>query len=133
MNIGKLGEAQVLTKFIELGIQVYFPFGEGSSVDLIAEFNGKSNRIQVKSTEKDNNGTLIFSICSTTLQEGGKIQKHIYSTNEIDYFALYSSVTDEVYLLPIKEAPTKKFSLRYKEPYSSKSHKAEDYLLTNFL
>ena len=76
---------------------------------------------------------MIFSICSTTLQEGGKIQKHIYSTNEIDYFALYSSVTDEVYLLPIKEAPTKKFSLRYKEPYSSKSHKAEDYLLTNFL
>ena len=53
--------------------------------------------------------------------------------NEIDYFALYSSVTDEVYLLPIKESPTKKFSLRYKEPYSSKSHKAEDYLLTNFL
>lgn len=133
MNIGKLGEAKVLTKFIELGIQVYLPFGEGSSVDLIAEFNGKLNRIQVKSTEKDNNGTLIFSICSTTLQEGGKIQKHIYSTNEIDYFALYSSVTDEVYLLPIKEAPTKKFSLRYKEPYSSKSHKAEDYLLTNFL
>lgn len=133
MNIGKLGEAKVLTKFTELGIQVYLPFGEGSSVDLIAEFNGKLNRIQVKSTEKDNNGTLVFSICSTTLQEGGKIQKHIYSTNEIDYFALYSSVTDEVYLLPIEEAPTKKFSLRYKESYTLKSHKAEDYLLTNFL
>lgn len=133
MNIGKLGEAKVLTKFIELGIQVYLPFGEGSSVDLIAEFNGKLNRIQIKSTEKENNGTLVFSICSTTIQKNGKVQKHIYSADEIDYFALYSSITDEVYLLPIEEAPTKKFSLRYKEPYNSKSHKAEDYLLTKVL
>lgn len=133
MNIGKLGEAKVLAKFTELGIQVYLPFGEGSSVDLIAEFNGKLNRIQVKSTEKENNGTLVFSICSTTIQKDRKIQKHIYSADEIDYFALYSSITDEVYLLPIEEAPTKKFSLRYKEPYNSKSHKAEDYLLTKIL
>lgn len=133
MNIGKLGEAKVLTKFTELGIQVYLPFGEGSSVDLIAEFNGKLNRIQVKSTEKENNGTLVFSICSTTIQKDRKIQKHIYSADEIDYFALYSSITDEVYLLPIEEVPTKKFSLRYKEPYNSKSHKAEDYLLSRIL
>ena len=69
-NIGNLGEAKVLAKFVELGIQVYTPFGDGSVVDLIADFNGKLNRIQVKSTEKDANGALIFSICSTTIQKG---------------------------------------------------------------
>ena len=132
-NIGNLGEAKVLAKFVELGIQVYTPFGDGSVVDLIADFNGKLNRIQVKSTEKDANGALIFSICSTTIQKGGEIKKHIYSDMEIDYFALYSSITDEVYLLPVKEAPTKKFSLRYKEPYNIKSNKAEDFLITNFI
>lgn len=84
-NIGNLGEAKVLAKFVELGIQVYIPFGDGSTAD------------------------------------------------EIDYFALYSSVTDEVYLLPIEKAPTKKFSLRYKEPYNSKSNKAEDFLITKIL
>lgn len=131
-NIGNLGEAKVLAKFVELGIQVYLPFGDGSVVDLIADFNDKLNRIQIKSTEIDNNGTLTFSICSTTIHKGGEIQKHIYSNDEIDYFALYSSITDEVYLLPIEEAPTKRFSLRYKEPYSSKSHKAEDFLITKF-
>ena len=132
-NIGNLGEAKVLAKFVELGIQVYLPFGDGSVVDLIAEFNGKLNRIQIKSTEKDSDGALVFSICSTVVRSGGELQKHIYSSEEIDYFALYSSITDEVYLLPIQEAPTKKFSLRYKEPYSSKSHKAEDYLITKIL
>ena len=132
-NIGNLGEAKVLAKFVELGIQVYLPFGDGSTVDLVAEFNGKLNRIQIKSTEKDSNGALVFSICSTTVRSGGELQKHIYSSEEIDYFALYSSITDEVYLLPIEEAPTKKFSLRYKEPYSSISHKAEDYLITKIL
>lgn len=132
-NIGNLGEAKVLAKFVELGVQVYIPFGDGSTADLIADFNGKLNRIQIKSTEKDSDGSLVFSICSTTVRTGGEIQKHIYSADEIDYFALYSSITDEVYLLPIEKAPTKKFSLRYKEPYNSKSNKAEDFLITKIL
>lgn len=132
MNIGNLGEAKVLTKFTELGIQTYIPFGDGSTVDLIAEFNGKLNKIQVKSTAIENNGSLNFSICSTTLHTGGEIQKHIYSNEEIDYFALYSYITDEVYLLPINEAPSKKFTLRYKEPYKVNSNKAKDYLIDNY-
>ena len=66
-NIGNLGEAKVLAKFVELGIQVYIPFGDGSTADLIADFNGKLNRIQIKSTEKDSDGSLVFSICSTTV------------------------------------------------------------------
>ena len=132
-SVGNLGEAKVLAKFVELGIQVYLPFGDGSVVDLIADFNGKLNRIQVKSTEKDSDGSLVFSICSTTVHSGGELKKHIYTSDEIDYFALYSSVTDEVYLLPIEKAPTKKFSLRYKEPYHSQSNKAEDFLLTKII
>ena len=132
-NIGNLGEAKVLAKFVELGVQVYIPFGDGSTADLIADFNGKLNKIQIKSTEKDSDGSLVFSICSTTVRAGGEIQKHIYSVDEIDYFALYSSITDEVYLLPIEKAPAKKFSLRYKEPYNSKSNKAEDFLITKIL
>ena len=132
-KIGNLGEAKVLAKFVELGIQVYLPFGDGSTADLIAEFNGKLNRIQVKSTEKDDNGSLTFSICSTTLHAGGEIQKHVYTEDEIDYFALYSSVTDEVYLLPVNEAPTKKFTIRYKAPYRTQSNKAENFLITKIL
>ena len=133
MNICNLGEAKVLTKFVELGIPVFIPFGDGSVVDLIADFNGKLNRIQVKSTAIEEDGCLTFSICSTTVRVNGELHKHIYSSSEIDYFALYSSITDKVYLLSIKDAPMKKFSLRYKEPYHSKSHKASEYEIENVL
>ena len=133
MKIGNLGEAKVLAKFVELGIQCYLPFGDGSTADLIAEFNGKLNRIQVKSTTKDENGSLPFSICSTTIRADGEIHKHFYTEEEIDYYALYSSVTDEVYLLSVKDAPNRKVTIRYKEPYASTSKKAQDYLIEKIL
>lgn len=47
-NIGNIGEAKVLAKFVELGIPTYLPFGDNEKADLIANFNGKLNKIQVK-------------------------------------------------------------------------------------
>lgn len=44
-RIGNIGEAKVLSKFIELGYPVYIPFGDNEKADLIAEFNGKLNKI----------------------------------------------------------------------------------------
>lgn len=49
-RIGNIGEAKALAKFVELGIPVYIPFGDNESADLIAEFNGKLNKIQCKTT-----------------------------------------------------------------------------------
>ena len=45
-NIGNIGEAKVLTKFVELGFPVYIPFGDNEKADLIVEFNGKLNKIR---------------------------------------------------------------------------------------
>lgn len=36
-NIGNIGQAAVINKFVELSINVYLPFGDGYVVDLIAE------------------------------------------------------------------------------------------------
>ena len=47
-NIGNVGQAYVIAKFIELGIPTYLPIGEGYPTDLIADFNGKLNKIQCK-------------------------------------------------------------------------------------
>lgn len=52
-RIGNIGEAQVLNKFVSLGIPVYIPFGDNEKADLIAEFNGKLNKIQVKTSQKN--------------------------------------------------------------------------------
>ena len=44
-QIGNIGEARVLSEFVRLGIPVYLPFGDNEKADLIAEFDGKLNRI----------------------------------------------------------------------------------------
>ena len=36
-EIGNLGEIAAIKKFLELGVRVYIPFGDGNVVDLIAE------------------------------------------------------------------------------------------------
>ena len=65
--IGNIGQAKVLSKFVELGIPVYTPFGEGYTVDLIAEFNGKLNRIQIKTTENIHDNSYMLSMNSMYL------------------------------------------------------------------
>ena len=45
---GNIGEAIVLAEFTKRQIQVAIPFGDNARYDLIAEFNGKLNKIQVK-------------------------------------------------------------------------------------
>ena len=45
---GNIGEGLALAEFAKRGIQVSIPFGDNARYDLIAEFNGKLNKIQVK-------------------------------------------------------------------------------------
>lgn len=44
-RLGNIGAAKTPSKFVELGIPVYIPFGDTESTDLIAEFGGKLNKI----------------------------------------------------------------------------------------
>ena len=45
---GNVGEAVILAEFVKRGVQCSLPFGDTARYDLIAEFNGKLNKIQVK-------------------------------------------------------------------------------------
>ena len=49
-QLGNIGEVRVLSEFVKLGIPCYIPYGDGNMVDLVADFNGKLNRIQIKTT-----------------------------------------------------------------------------------
>ena len=42
---GDIGESRILYEFVKRGIQVAIPFGDNARYDLIAEFNGKLNKI----------------------------------------------------------------------------------------
>lgn len=108
---GNLGEVRVLSEFVKLGVQCYLPYGDGSGVDLIADFGGKLNRIQVKTSEHLNRaGAMEWSV---TRQEGYHGNRAIYSTDDIDYFAFYCIETDIVCLVPFDENfPASTLSIR---------------------
>lgn len=100
-RIGNIGEAAVLNKFVEMQIPVYIPFGDNESADLIAEFNGKLNKIQVKTSESKGS-EYVVSLRSSTIRHGKDYRK-VYTDSDIDYFAVYNIHSKILLLLPIAE------------------------------
>lgn len=100
-QLGNIGEARALSKFVELQIPVYQAFGDNEKSDLIADFNGKLQRIQVKTSEKCEDGKITFSLVSSTIHRKNGI-KHKYTKEEVDYFALYNLATNILLLVPIE-------------------------------
>lgn len=136
-QIGNIGEAKVLSEFVRLGIPVYLPFGDNEKADLIAEFNGKLNKIQVKSSQKIVEDKVKFSLVSSTMHRQNGV-KHIYTENEIDYFALYNLERDKVYLISINEEglPKSEVTIRFNPPKTKNQFKTfleEDYLIEKVL
>ena len=128
-QIGNLGELKVIETCLKNGIQVFTPFGDGNIVDLVIIVNGVCLKAQVKSTETDKNGVMTFKTKSEkSTRQSDTTRK--YTEDEIDLFLLYSFVYDEVYVLPISEAPGSTFALRHDNPTKKLKtmHFAEDYL-----
>ena len=134
-SIGNIGEAKVLAKFVELGIPVYLPFGDNEKADLIAEFNGKLNKIQVKTSIKAEEGKMIFDITSLTQHRKNGV-KHIYTSDEINYFACYNIERQCILLFKVDEVPNTTITVRYEKPKNgqiSGIRFEEDYLIDKIL
>lgn len=134
-RIGNIGEAKVLAKFVEMGIPIYIPFGDDEKADLIAEFDGKLNKIQVKTSIKSKNGCSIFDLTSSTAHRtnGGRRK---YSNSEIDYFALYSLDRDKIYLMKAPDNPMTAITIRFEDTKSGKKigvNYESDFLIENIL
>jgi hypothetical protein len=130
-RIGNIGEAAVLSAFVSLGIPVYLPFGDNEKSDLIAEFNGKLNRIQVKTSVEAANGVYETDLRSCKNHKTTSETFH-YTAADIDYFAIYNITRKVVCLVPIKEAPSSVISLRYELPKNHQTAKIKlekDYLI----
>ena len=134
-RIGNIGEAKVLAKFVEMGIPIYIPFGDDEKADLIAEFDGKLNKIQVKTSIKSKNGCSIFDLTSSTAHRtNGERRKYLNS--EIDYFALYSLDRDKIYLMKVPDNPMSAITIRFEDTKSgmkSRVNYESDFLIKNVL
>lgn len=78
---------------------------------MIAEFNNKFNRIQIKTANEERNGAIQCYCRSSKNHTTNKI----YSTyvGQIDYFVFYNENYDKIALVPIEKIGNKKvISLR---------------------
>lgn len=124
-RIGNLGEVKVIAKFVEYDIPVYVPFGDCEKADLVAEFNGKLQKIQVKTSVKTKNGTMVFDLTSSTAHRKNGV-RHKYTKDEIDYFACYNIERDKIFLVPVKDSPSTTITIRFEEP---KNHQYKNVIM----
>ena len=98
---GNIGEAIVLAEFVKRDIQVSIPFGDNARYDLIAEFNGKLNKIQVKYCNQSTDNDSVPCPCKSSTNH--TTNKH-YTTyeNDIDYFVFYIAAWNKLALVPIE-------------------------------
>lgn len=95
--IGNIGEAVTIAEFVRRGIPVYTSFGENERADLIAEFNGKLNKIQCKTSERFEDNVIVWRLTSST-----STGVHVYDKSEIDYFSLYNIESKILLLVPVE-------------------------------
>lgn len=114
-NKGNIGEAKALSKFIELGLPVYIPFGDNERADLVVEFYGKLNKIQVKSATMKSNNTCTFPLYSftNTRANNGKGYNKYFYRDQIDYYIFYNLTLDCLYLYKNEDIQKDAITLRY--------------------
>jgi hypothetical protein len=96
---GDLAELKVATDLVARGCELSIPFGEDSSYDLIADFEGRLHRVQVKYTKS--NGRVVMIRCRSHSLTKGKVRRtKIYTAAMVDWIAVFDATTERCYYVP---------------------------------
>jgi PD-(D/E)XK endonuclease len=99
---GDLAELKVAADLAERGCSISFPYGEDCDYDLIADFEGRLHRVQVKYTESD--GRVIGVRCRSHSLTNGKVRRtKCYTAKTVDWIAAYDRTSDRCYYVPACE------------------------------
>lgn len=126
-EVGAQAEVAVATALMKAGRHVFVPvFSSHSRVDLVyLDDTGATRRVQCKAS-KLSGGVITFWACSNT----GKQRKDYRA--DVDEFGVYSAALNQVYLVPVTEAPSRMACLRLKPTRNSQQagvRWAKHYLL----
>lgn len=102
---GDLAEIKIAAELKRLGWDVLLPFGDGHRYDLVAERDDEYKKLQVK------HGTITRDSVEFRCYCSGEDGNKSYTADEIDGFAVYSSVNDDCYWVDIHEANETKMAL----------------------
>lgn len=135
-RIGNVGEVKTLSKFVELQIPVCISFGDCERYDMVAEFNGKLNKIQCKTClNMEDDNSFVVNIINRSTKEGKSINRS-YSKEDVDYFSIYNIEKDILLLYPNKEEQATTITFRIKPPKNNQIkgiNFVKDYLFENII
>lgn len=129
-QIGNIGEAKALLEFAKRGLSVYLPFGNNEKSDLIVEFNGKLNKIQIKTSNRIENGVMIFNLYSVV--NGVKCY---YKEDDVDYFIFYHIDRDLLFMGTLKDSSKTEFRIRFEPTKNGQTHNVKlekDFLFDEY-
>ncbi|MBV8980381.1 MAG: hypothetical protein JO086_05725 [Acidimicrobiia bacterium] len=125
-EVGERAELAVAAALRLAGKRVYLPFfAADSRVDLVFEDEDGFHRAQVKSS-RVRGDVIWFRACSFT----NKVHRDY--RGEVDVIAIYSPELDQVFLIPVDQAPARGGHLRLKPARNNQAtgvRWARDYLL----
>jgi hypothetical protein len=102
--IGDRTTLAVMLALRDAGYVVSLPFGENARYDLVIDDGERLCRVQCK-TGRLRMGTVVFATCSSYAHHPNpKIVQRDYH-GQVDYFGVYCSETEGVYLIPIADVP----------------------------
>jgi PD-(D/E)XK endonuclease len=99
---GDLAELKVAADLVDRGCRLSIPFGEDCDYDLIADYEGRLHRVQVKHVRSD--GRIILVRCRSHSLTNGKVRvvKH-YTSAMVDWIAVYDCTSERCYYCPSRE------------------------------
>lgn len=129
---GNIGQFAVGLELTKLGYSVFTEEGDISKIDIIAEKNGKTLRIQAKAITPINDKLILH------LKKSGPNYKFHYEQGMFDYFGIYDLDDGNVYLVPddVLSNNNTSFNLSKKPSKNNQTsgvHIASDYLIEKML
>lgn len=114
---GQVAEAIIKSELLLRDIPISIPEYDNEPYDFVVQISDSFYRIQAKTAHQNSEGTVRFETLRTVKQATG-YRRRGYS-DEIDLFAVYNPILDEIYLIPIEETAKGKMEIRYKKPLNN--------------
>ena len=103
---GNLGLGKAIAYFTSHNIPISIPLNDTQKYDLVADFNGKLQKISVK-TSRNRSGENSYEVqLRNTGGSSGNIKTRDFDNSTCDYVFIYTE-NEQLYLIPAKEINSK--------------------------
>lgn len=99
---GNLGLGKAIEYFTSQNIPVSIPLNDTQKYDIIADFNGKLQRISIKTSRYKKSENSYEVMLKNTGGSSGNNKIRLFNNQDCDYIFIYTA-NEELYLIPSKE------------------------------